>query len=98
ARLGVARTGVPPAAEGELNLGSDGRGVDIDYAAGQITLGPCGPVDVAAVDGRGETERDAVGDGDGLVQRRAGEHTHHRAEDLLPGDAHDRRDVTKDRG
>src|SRR6266581_405877 len=87
---------MPPAAEGKLDLGPDGGGIYVDDPGLQFTLGTGGQVHVAAVDGGGEAKGDVVDDGDSLVEGGAGDDTDHRPEDLLPGDAHLRRDRVED--
>src|SRR6185369_12226262 len=97
-RFGVAGAGVAPAAEGEMHLGADGGGVDVDDAGCKLPLGPGGDVHVATVDRGREPEGDIVHDSDRFVEGRTAQDAYHRPEDLLPGDPHLRRNPGENRG
>src|SRR6185437_12829928 len=88
AALAVAVAGAADAAEGKMDLGADGGGVDVDDAAVEVAQGAEGGVDVGGVERGGEAVGHAVGQGDGVLEPVAGEHRDHGAEDLLLRDAH----------
>src|SRR5258708_367184 len=60
AGFAVAVAGAACAAEGELDFGSGGAGIDVQDASGDITYGALDAVVVLRVDGTGEAEGSVV--------------------------------------
>ena len=83
--------------EGQLDLGSNSRGVNVDQPKIQIPLGDGGPVDVLAVEGRGEAEGGPVSNLDVVPQIFCGHGSDDWSEDLLLGDLHGGVHIGKDR-
>src|SRR5580658_1514863 len=94
----MAVAGLLDAAEGEMDFGSDGGGVDVGDAGFEVAHGAEGAVDVVRVEGGGEAVLDAVGDIDGVVEVCALEDADHRSEDFFLGDAHAGFDFGEDGG
>src|SRR5580704_2055737 len=84
----MAIAGVLDAAEGQVRFGADGRSVDVNDSALQLPLRDEGVVDVARIDGRGESVLHAIRDFEGLVETLERKHSHDGAEYFFLRDAH----------
>ena len=84
----VAVAGLFYAAEGQVDFGADGGGVDVGDAGFEVAHGGEGAVDVFGIEGGGEAVVDGVGDLDGFFKGREFEQGDDGAEDFFAGDAH----------
>ena len=84
----VAVAGAFYAAEGEMDFGADGGGVDVGDSGFEVAHGGEGAVHVFGVERRGQAVVDGVGDLNGLLEGVEFDEADYGAEDLFAGDAH----------